>query len=584
MPLASLLLPLALAACSSVSPAVKEGPSTTEADATAPSDAHPSAPAPDAGAPTPDTTTIDASTPAQPTCTAPEQANPEWYREAVGYEIFVRSFKDSDDDGKGDIAGLIDRLDYLNDGDDATDTDLGVTLLWLMPIMESPSYHGYDTTNYRAVEPDYGTLADLDTLMAAAHARGIKVVLDLVLNHSSSQHPWFVDAKSGPGATHRDWYVWSDEDLGWKPPWGGSTTWHEANGSFYYALFWEGMPDLNYATADVRAEMRDVALFWLGHGADGFRLDAARYLVETGGGEGQADTPETHAYWQELRAATDAARPGSLLVGEVWEATSIVVPYFGTAATPELQMLFDFDGASGIVDSVAKGSEIYARSALCKRLGSTPPFGAAATFLTNHDRIRVASALSAQGDGATRLAAAMLLTWPGTPWLYYGEEIGMRNGKGQGDEAKRLPMQWSEGPGAGFTTSPTPWQEPTSTTLGDTVAGQSGDPASLLSLYRDLIRLRAAHPALRVGSTRRLAATGTAGTPLALLRTHGEESMVLVYSFAAEPNEVTLSSDDLGTATSFEDALSGEMATMDNTSDSLTISLEPRGFRVLVAQ
>lgn len=160
----------------------------------------------------------------------------------------------------------------------------------------------------------------------------------------------------------------------------------------------------------------------------------------------------------------------------------------------------------------------------------------------------------------------------------------MRNGKGQGDEAKRLPMQWAEGPGAGFTTSTTPWQEPASTALIDTVAGQAGEPGSLLSLYRDLIRLRASHPALRRGSTRRLSASGTSGTPLALLRTHGQQSMVIVYSFAAEPNEVAISSDGLGAATSFTDALSGESLSRPNATDSLSVSLPPRGFRVLVAQ
>ena len=253
----------------------------TPADS-APPDLVAPAPATDAGAEVAAPAACPAAT------AAPDDA---WYRTAVFYEIFVRSFRDSDGDGVGDLRGLIAQLDYLNDGDPATDDDLGVTALWLMPITASPSYHGYDTVDYRAVSPDYGDLATLDELLTEAHRRGIRVVIDLVLNHSSSEHPWFLDSARGADAPHRDWYVWSDEALDWPRPWEEAQTWHARGASWYYAVFWGGMPDLNYTTAAVQDEALAISRFWLARGIDGFRLDAVRYLVETGKGDGQARDP-----------------------------------------------------------------------------------------------------------------------------------------------------------------------------------------------------------------------------------------------------------------------------------------------------
>ncbi len=168
-----------------------------------------------------------------------------WWNEQTFYEVFVRSFADSDGDGNGDLQGLIERLDYLNDGDPTTTGDLGVTALWLMPITQSPSYHGYDTTDYTGIEADYGTNEDFRTLIAAAHERGMKVVMDLMLNHTSSEHPWFVDATSSPDSAMRDWYLWSASDTGQQSPW-GTSVWHPGGGGYYLGLFWQGMPDLNY--------------------------------------------------------------------------------------------------------------------------------------------------------------------------------------------------------------------------------------------------------------------------------------------------------------------------------------------------
>ena len=256
--------------------------------------------------------------PVVPPAPADGVAADAWWNGAVFYEVFVRSFADSDGDGKGDLRGLLAKLDYLNDGDPATTADLGVDALWLMPVFESPSYHGYDVVDYRAIERDYGTAADLDALVVAAHARGVRVIVDLVLNHTSVEHPWFRESASSPSSPRRDWYLWSPTDLGWTQPWNpeSGSCWHERNGAFYYALFWSGMPDLNYRTPAVREEAKAIASFWLARGVDGFRLDAARHLVEDGPGPALVDTPETHAFWKEFAAHVRSVKPDAVLVGE----------------------------------------------------------------------------------------------------------------------------------------------------------------------------------------------------------------------------------------------------------------------------
>src|SRR5688572_5087800 len=223
------------------------------------------------------------------TLPAPKRAL-DWANGAVFYEVFVRSFQDSNGDGNGDLAGLISRLDYLNDGNPATDGDLGVDALWLMPIFESPSYHGYDTVDYETIDRDYGSNADFTRLAREARKRGLRIVVDLVLNHSSNQHPWFLDSASSPASRRREYYTWSAADPGWGQPWNPSgKSWHEKNGGFYYGVFWSGMPDLNYRNAEVRAHAQRLAKLWLDRGVDGFRLDATRHLFENGAGDGQSD-------------------------------------------------------------------------------------------------------------------------------------------------------------------------------------------------------------------------------------------------------------------------------------------------------
>lgn len=521
---------------------------------------------------------FDTHEPPRSTCFAPEILSPEWYHGAVGYEVFVRSYQDSDGDGIGDLQGLRSRLDYLNDGNDQTDSDLGIDLLWLMPVFESPSYHGYDVVDYRAIEKDYGANADFKQLLDEAHARGIRVIVDLVLNHSSSQHPWFVDAAAGPESPFRSYYVWSDRFLDWQKPWGPGTTWHKKGASWYYGLFSPSMPDLNLKSEAVRSEIKSIAEYWLNMGVDGFRLDAARYLIETGEGLGQADTEETHQFWQDFRENIAIFNPQALLVGEVWEKTSIVMPYFGTSAQPELNMLFDFDVASGVLQSISSGQGLYFKAALCERLKLAPATAAVGSFLTNHDMTRVATELSHKGEAGLKLAAALMLTSPGVPWLYYGEEIGLPNGQGSGDEAKRLPMQWSADNAAGFTTGK-PWQFPVSEAFADTVAGQTDSPTSVLSLYRKLIKLRKSSMALRFGSTEIPDGAGSAGQPLIMIRRTSGETIIVVANPTDSPRSVRWPLPASWNATFQVDKLTGAQVNINGGALEIN-TLEPLGFRV----
>jgi alpha-amylase len=475
---------------------------------------------------------------AKPAAPAAPAASPgwqlDWARGATFYEVFVRSFADSDGDGIGDLRGLTARLDYLNDGNPATTSDLGVEALWLMPIFASPSYHGYDTTDYRAINPDYGTMDDLLAFIAAAHARGIRVVVDLVINHTSDRHPWFVESSSSPASAKRDWYVWSAADPGWKQPWGGGPSWHEKNGAYYYGIFWSGMPDLNFANPAVRSEVASIADYWLERGVDGFRLDAARHIVADGPGEAQNDTPETHTFWKEFSAHIRSVDPKALLVGENWTTTEKIATYYGSTAAvaggDELPMSFDFPLGGAIVESVQM-RDVSAIAETLAAVARTYPAGVLdGTFITNHDMPRVATQL-AGNPAALRSAAALLLTLPGTPFLYYGEEVGLTGDKPDPDI--RTPMPWNDGEaGGGFTTG-TPWHAFAAGRAAANVAAQSGEPASLLSFYRRLIHLRAASPALRRGATRVLSPAAGSSPVLAFVREAGGERVLAVHNLGA---------------------------------------------------
>ena len=460
--------------------------------------------------------------------------NHAWAHGAVFYEVFVRSFQDSDGDGKGDINGLISRLDFLNDGKPETTTDLGVDALWLMPVFESPSYHGYDTTDYGRINPDYGTNADFLRLLDEAHRRGIRVIVDFVVNHSGSGHPWFVSAASSPESPTRDFYVWSPTDPGWKQPWGGNTgTWHRSGDAYYYGVFWGGMPDLNWRSPALREEVKKLASLWLERGVDGFRLDATRYLVETGGGPGQADTPETHAALKELSAHVRRVKPGALLVGENWADTKVIASYYGSPSVPggdELPASFNFPLSDRILRAVAEGNSTLIAGKLDEVQKVYPKGVLDAPFLTNHDQVRLATQLGRKPE-RLRNAAAILLTLPGAPFLYYGEEVGIENGPTGGDESKRTPMPWDATPGGGFTTG-APWFGFAPGREAANVASQSGDPASLFSHYRNLIRARKAAPALAKGELVLLSPVTGASSALAFLRQSPEETVLVVHNLS----------------------------------------------------
>jgi glycosidase len=407
-----------------------------------------------------------------------------WWQTAVFYEVFVRSVADSDGDGIGDFDGLRAHLGDIGDGGSTIPNGLGATALWLMPVAESPSYHGYDVTDYTAVEPDYGNLASFKALVAAAHERGMKVVIDFEANHTSSQHPWFLDALHD--GAHRDWYVWSDTDPGWPNPIGAGDPWRPSERSFYYALFWEGMPDLNLRNPKVTTELQKVARTWLDLGVDGFRIDAARHLIEDGPDQ-QVNTPETHAWLSAFRDDVHATDPDALVVGEVADAERTSAGY---TTDGSLDMSFDFEIGPAIANAVSHGD---AGSLLISEagIGKAYPKGGAGTFLSNHDQPRIMTQL--RGDAtAAKLAAGTLLTAPGTPFIYYGEELGMTGAKP--DEQIRTPYPWTAaGPGYGFTTG-TPWEPFGAATAN--AATEAAEPGSLLMTYADLVHLRRDHPTL----------------------------------------------------------------------------------------
>ena len=492
------------------------------------SDAEPPAANEDAGAPaTPDTGALPA-------------VKDGWWRSAVFYEVFVRSFKDSDGNGVGDFAGLTAQLDYLNDGNPKTDADLGVDALWLMPIQASPSYHGYDVTDYKAVNPDYGTLEDFDRLLAEAHRRGIKVIIDFVLNHSSSQHPWFRQSRD-PASPFRDYYVWRDEpDDRWKRPWDGANVWHSSANGYFYGMFWSGMPDLNLANPEVEAKMVDAMRFWLARGVDGFRVDAVRYLHQTDDGQ-LADIPATHAFVRGLRRQLSDF-PEAVWVAEAWTNVSNVAAYYGTNGD-EFQLAFSFDVASAIIGSVKDGNRANLNQALAATSQVIQDRGFEAPFLTNHDMRRINRELSDDAP-AMRVAAATLMALPGTPFIYYGEEIGMQGGPSNRDEDKRTPMRWTnEGPGYGFTSAERTWH-PSTEAADVSVDAQRNRSGSLWTLYRDLIKLRHAEPALADGGSSRPAVTDGGRGIVAILRSEGDGRVLFIANYhreAAAPFSVQVS-------------------------------------------
>ncbi|MBN1384190.1 MAG: alpha-amylase [Elusimicrobia bacterium] len=397
----------------------------------------------------------------------------------VFYEIFVRSFYDSDGNGIGDFKGLTKKLDYLNDGNPDTNSDLEVKGIWLMPVCESPSDHGYDVTDYYKINRDYGTEEDFMTFLQEAHKRGIIVIIDLVLNHTSIKHPWFSDRKN--------WYIWKNKmPQGWMNPWGSGTSknvWHYKNGGYYYGAFSGDMPDLNYNNKEVITEMKKIIKYWLDKGADGFRLDGARYIAEKSGGvKGQADLEETHEVLSELVNYGKSIKKDCMFIGEVWTNNRIVSSYYGQG--DELDCAFNFDLQWAMVGAAKSGDYKSIENILNDIAKYNAPENFYSAFLSNHDMHRTASQLDGN-EPKLKQAAALLLSMKGIPFMYYGEEIGMTGGAWQ----ERTPMQWSADLNAGFTQG-SPWKEIHADSGKINVELQEKNKNSLLSHYKNLIRIR----------------------------------------------------------------------------------------------
>ncbi len=458
------------------------------------------------------------------------QAKNYWPQAGVTYEIFVQSFYDSDGDGIGDFSGVTQKLDYVG--------ELGANAIWFMPIMPSPTYHKYDVTDYKAVHPDYGTLDDFKTLLDEAHRRDIKIVVDLIINHTSSEHPWFLEAKTGRDNPYRDYYVWAQKDtiadfLDKKTITLDSDNirqWHDPGigEDFYYGFFWGGMPDLNFDNPKVREEIHEIGRFWLEEvGVDGFRLDAAKHIFPD-------ERPlDNHGFWKEFRAKMEAIKPDVYLVGEVYDKKEVVAPYL-----PGLPALFNFDFHYTLLETMNTGEGMLLarkqKEILDFYQGITAEF-IDATISSNHDQPRLLSELGAD-PAKYKQAIAVMLTMPGAPYLYYGEEIGMLGLKP--DEHIREPFLWDK---KAKDTGRTKWIKAKYST-DSTVTPlevQRKDPNSYFHHYRNLIALRNSYPALAVGNLE--LPVGEFPSPvMAYFRKSGEQELFVVHNVGKEKVEISL--------------------------------------------
>lgn len=409
----------------------------------------------------------------------------EAYKGRTFYEIFVRSFNDSNGDGIGDLKGVTQKLDYLS-------KDLGVTGIWLMPINESPSYHGYDVMNYYNMNKDYGTLDDLKELLSEAHKRNIKVLMDLVINHTATANPWFREAANNKDSKYRDFYIWADKntDVTEGSPI-SSQPWTPLGEDYYYALFWSGMPDLNFDNKEVREEMKKIAKFYLDMGMDGFRLDAAMHIYE--------DNNKNAQWWREFNDYVKSQNKNAVLVGEVWDKTATIAQY-----TTSLDSAFNFPAGDAIVKMAASGSvgnAGFVISNAYEQYAAKGPNFIDSPFLTNHDQNRAMSMI--KDVEQSKKAAAVLLTLPGTPYIYYGEETGMTGVKP--DERLREPFIWDNKD----ETKNTSWEASTNDADTIAVSVQEKDKNSLLNFYKTIIALRNNSEVLQLGNFELLETEGS---------------------------------------------------------------------------
>ncbi len=458
-------------------------------------------------------------------------------RQGVYYEVFVRAFADSDGDGIGDINGLISKLDYLNDADPETSTDLGVTGIWLMPVNATVSYHGYDVTDYYAINPDYGTMSDFERLLEEAHKRGITVMMDLVLNHTSDKHEWFISA-THPESPYRNWYYWTlDGSEGYNlhtTKW-GHEVWNKRNGAYYLGLFWSGMPDLNYDNPEVRQEAKRIAGFWLEKGVDGFRLDAVPHIYDGSEVINARDSVErTVAWWQEFTDYCHEIKPESLIVGEVLDENAV------TRATylASLDATFHIGLGTQIANALKAGKSkngylnAYITNSFAQYEKTNPDF-LDAPILSNHDQNRFIGNVGGKHE-LMKVAASIYLTLEGIPFIYYGEEIGMYGAKP--DEDIRLPFVWG---------NDDPCQSKWRASKYDKViipaSQQEKDKDSLLTHYKRLIRVRNANEALYAGKFHPLTSDNEA--VLAYGMTSEHQSAIVVHNLSQTRQTVGLSTE-----------------------------------------
>jgi len=439
----------------------------------------------------------------------------DWIHHSIFYEIFVRSFQDSNGDGIGDLNGVTSRLDYLQ--------SLGVKGVWLLPIYTSPSYHGYDTIDYTQINPDYGTLDDFKNLLAEAHKRGLKIILDIALNHTSNLAPRFIEETKTAPAADDEMYLWFAKAV---KPWFGLGKWYPvAPDRLYYSSFESAMPDVNWFNPAWRQEVNDVLHYWSSLGVDGFRLDAARYYVK--GPHGETDTPETHQFIQDFVQQLKKDFPATMFVGEVWADANVIGPYVNSGK--QLDLAFNFPLSFGLQNSLEKENAADFVSAAQADIKSVTSQDSLAPMVTNHDMIRIATDVKGNAD-KLKMAAAILLTLPGTPYIYYGEELGLPNGPGNDDRQKRTPMQWDDSANFGFSRGK-PWFTFADPKFTNNVMSESSDANSVLETYRRWITYRNAELPLQLGDFKVLPASES--HVAAYSRSLGGTSEILVLNFGA---------------------------------------------------
>jgi oligo-1,6-glucosidase/alpha-glucosidase len=494
------------------------------------------------------------------------QAPAAWWERGVIYQVYPRSFQDSDGDGVGDLAGIEIRLDHI--------VTLGVDAIWLSPVFPSPmADFGYDIADYCDIEPMFGDLNGFDRLLASVHARGLKLILDFVPNHSSDQHPWFIASRSSRHDPKRDWYIWRDPAPDGGPPnnwisdFGGSAwQWDEATGQYYLHAFLKEQPDLNWRNPALRTAMMNVLRFWMDRGVDGFRIDVLWHIIKAEGlpdnplnpdwtlaqterdrvlQHHSTDQPEAHAISADMRALADSYRD-RVLIGEICLPNDRRARWYGTPDRPQVHLPFNFQLIENNWDAATLTRLIEDYEA------SLPAFGWPNWVIGSHDAPRIAARI---GEAQARVAAMLLLTLRGTPTLYQGDEIGIGRvdippGRIRdpqhlrqptldiGRDRSRSPMPWDSSPNAGFTTGE-PWLPMNSDWPARNVAAQDGDPTSMLALYRSLLALRRSTPALSMGS---YVGADAGRDVLAYERRLDGDRLLITLNLSAQPRQVTLPS------------------------------------------